>query len=113
MAGGLVITHAETLAFREPWHTGPVSGGKQGPEELRRSLGQRDAVAIGMGSMVGAGLFAVWGPATSAAGRWVLVALVVAAVVALCNALSSTALAARYPSAGGTYVYGRERLGPL
>ncbi|MBA2696376.1 MAG: APC family permease, partial [Actinobacteria bacterium] len=112
MAGGLVITHAGTLASPGSWHTWPVSAGQQGPDELRRSLGQRDAVAIGMGSMVGAGLFAVWGPATSAAGRWVLVALAVAAVVALCNALSSAALAARYPSAGGTYVYGRERLGP-
>lgn len=90
-----------------------MSSGQQRPDGLRRSLSRRDAVAIGMGSMVGAGLFAVWGPATSAAGRWVLVALAIAAVVALCNALSSAALAARYPSAGGTYVYARERLGPL
>jgi basic amino acid/polyamine antiporter, APA family len=81
--------------------------------DLRRTLGLRDAVTVGLGSMIGAGVFAVWGPAAAAAGGWVLPALLVAAVVAVCNALSSAALAARYPSAGGTYVYGRERLGEV
>lgn len=83
------------------------------PGELRRTLGLRDAVTVGLGSMVGAGVFAVWAPAAASAGGLVLVALALAAVVATCNALSSAALAARYPSAGGTYVYGRERLGEV
>lgn len=81
--------------------------------ELRRTLGLSDAVTIGLGSMIGAGVFAVWAPAAGAAGGLVLVALVLAAVVAVCNALSSAVLASRYPSAGGTYVYGTKRLGPL
>ncbi len=80
---------------------------------LHRTLGLGDAVTIGLGSMVGAGVFVVWGPAAAAAGGWVLLALALAAVVATCNALSSAALAARYPEAGGTYVYGRERLGEV
>ncbi|WP_114907552.1 APC family permease [Ornithinimicrobium murale] len=80
---------------------------------LARRLGPREAVAIGLGSMIGAGAFVVWGPAARAAGSWLLLSLVLAAVVAACNAWSSGALAARYPSAGGTYVYGRERLGPF
>lgn len=80
--------------------------------ELNRTLGFRDAVAIGIASMVGAGVFAVWGPAASAAGGWLVAGLVIAAVVAWANATSSAQLAAQYPSAGGTYVYGRERLGP-
>lgn len=84
-----------------------------GQSSLRRSLGLGDAVTIGLGAMVGAGVFAVWGPATAAAGGAVLVALALAAVVAVCNALSSAALASRHPSAGGTYVYGRERLGEV
>ncbi|WP_272914467.1 APC family permease [Ornithinimicrobium cavernae] len=79
--------------------------------ELARRLGPGDAVAIGLGSMIGAGAFVVWGPAARAAGSWLLLSLVLAAVVAACNAWSSAALAARYPSAGGTYFYGRERLG--
>lgn len=78
---------------------------------LARRLGLTDAVSIGLGSMIGAGVFAVWGPAAGAAGSWLLVSLTLAAVVAVCNAWSSAALAARYPAAGGTYVYGRERLG--
>lgn len=85
-----------------------------GPPSLRRSLSTGPAIAIGMGSMIGAGAFAVFAPATAAAGHGValLVAVGVAFVVALCNATSTAQLAATYPSAGGVYVYGRERLGP-
>jgi APA family basic amino acid/polyamine antiporter len=61
--------------------------------------------------MMGAGVFAVFGPAADAAGTGLLVALLIAAVVAACNATSSAQLAAVYPQSGGTYVYGRERLG--
>ena len=85
----------------------------QGPApSLARRLTTPDAVTIGVGSMVGAGLFSAFAPATRAAGSWLLVALGIAAVVAFCNAASSAQLAAQYPSSGGTYVYGRERLGP-
>ncbi|MFF9220157.1 APC family permease [Streptomyces viridosporus] len=79
--------------------------------ELRRTLGVGDAVVIGLGSMVGAGVFAAPAPAAQAAGSGLLLGLAVAAVVAYCNATSSARLAARYPASGGTYVYGRERLG--
>ncbi len=61
--------------------------------------------------MVGAGVFAAFTPAARAAGSGLLLGLVVAAVVAYCNATSSGRLAALYPASGGTYVYGRERLG--
>jgi len=79
--------------------------------QLSRSLGLADAVAIGVASMVGAGVFAVWAPAAAAAGGALLIGLALAALVAWCNATSSAQLAAQYPSAGGTYLYGRERLG--
>ncbi|MFI2430234.1 APC family permease [Streptomyces sp. NPDC018693] len=79
--------------------------------ELRRTLGVPDAVVIGLGSMVGAGIFAALAPAARAAGSGLLLGLAVAAVVAYCNAISSARLAAVYPASGGTYVYGRERLG--
>lgn len=62
--------------------------------------------------MIGAGVFAAFTPAAAAAGSGLLIGLVVAAFVAFCNATSSAQLAARYPTSGGTYVYGRERLGP-
>ncbi|MGW5767530.1 APC family permease [Streptomyces longwoodensis] len=81
--------------------------------ELRRTLGLGDAVVIGLGSMVGAGIFAALGPAARTAGSGLLLGLAVAAVVAYCNAVASARLAAVYPASGGTYVYGRERLGPF
>ncbi|MQS16910.1 amino acid permease [Streptomyces kaniharaensis] len=80
-------------------------------EELRRHLGVFDAVAIGLGSMIGAGVFAALAPAAAAARSGLLIGLALAGVVAYCNATSSARLAARYPQSGGTYVYGRERLG--
>jgi APA family basic amino acid/polyamine antiporter len=80
---------------------------------LSRRLGTRDAVVIGLGSMIGAGVFAAIGPAAAAAGGGLLIGLGLAAVVAYGNATSSAQLAALYPASGGTYVYGRERLGHL
>jgi APA family basic amino acid/polyamine antiporter len=84
--------------------------------QLARRLGTSDAVVIGLGSMIGAGVFAAFAPAARAVeptgtGAALLLALAVAAVVAYCNATSSAQLAAQYPTSGGTYVYGRERLG--
>lgn len=79
---------------------------------LDRRLGTGDAVVLGLGSMVGAGVFSVWAPAAAVAGSWLLLGLAVAAGVAWCNARSSAALAVRHPTSGGTYVYGREQLGP-
>ncbi|MFJ5729323.1 APC family permease [Streptomyces paradoxus] len=81
------------------------------PDELDRRLGVPDAVLIGLGSMIGAGIFASLAPAARAAGSGLLIGLAVAALVAYCNATSSARLAALYPASGGTYVYGRERLG--
>jgi APA family basic amino acid/polyamine antiporter len=68
-------------------------------------------VVIGLGSMIGAGVFAAIGPAARAAGGGVLFGLAIAAFVAYCNATSSAQLAAVHPMSGGSYVYGRERLG--
>ncbi|CAN5356209.1 APC family permease [soil metagenome] len=80
--------------------------------ELARKLTTVDAVVIGLGAMIGAGVFAAPGPAAAAAGSWLLVGLGLASLVAYANATSSAQLAGRYPEAGGTYVYARERLGP-
>ncbi|MHA6798907.1 APC family permease [Bounagaea algeriensis] len=80
---------------------------------LARRLGTVDAVVLGLGSMLGAGVFAAFGPAAAAAGSGLLIALGLAAVVAYCNAMASAQLAARYPESGGTYVYAGHRLGPV
>ncbi len=83
-----------------------------GTPGLARRLGTVDAVVIGLGSMIGAGVFAAFTPAAQAAGSGLLIGLVVAAFTAYCNATSSAQLAAAYPTSGGTYIYGRKQLGP-
>jgi basic amino acid/polyamine antiporter, APA family len=88
-----------------------VSKDPAAPTRLARRLGTFDAVVIGLGSMIGAGVFAAFGPAARAAGNGLLLGLAIAALVAYCNATSSAQLAALYPESGGTYVYGRKRLG--
>jgi basic amino acid/polyamine antiporter, APA family len=79
--------------------------------QLERRLGITDAVVMGLGSMIGAGIFAALAPAAAAAGTSLLIGLAAAAVVAYLNATSSARCAARYPESGGAYVYGRKRLG--
>ncbi|WP_194764821.1 APC family permease [Microbacterium sp. UFMG61] len=79
---------------------------------LARRLTLGDATALGLGSMIGAGVFAVWAPAIGVAGSGLLIALVIAAIVAYCNATASAQLAAVHPVAGGTYAYARAEIGP-
>lgn len=79
---------------------------------LRRDLGLLDAVAVGLGAIIGAGIFVVTGVAASVAGPALIAGLLIAAIAATCNALSSAQLAARYPTSGGTYEYGYQVLNP-
>ena len=67
------------------------------PSRLARKLGLKDAVIVGLGSMIGAGVFSAVGVATRTAGNAVLVSLVIAAALAYCNATSTATLAALYP----------------
>jgi APA family basic amino acid/polyamine antiporter len=93
--------------------TSPTPSARAAPSRLARRLGLRDAVLIGLGSMIGAGVFAAVAPAAHAAGNGLVLALALAACVAYCNATSSAQLAAIYPESGGAYVYGRRRLGEV
>jgi APA family basic amino acid/polyamine antiporter len=70
--------------------------------ELAGRLGTGDAVVIGLGSMMGAGVFAAFGPAARSAGAGLLIGLALAAAIAYCNATASAQLAAVYPTSGGT-----------
>ena len=81
------------------------------PSRLQRSLGLGSAVVVGVSAMVGTGVFAVWQGALERSGRWLVAAVVLAAVVAALNATSTARLAARHPEAGGVYAYGRIYLG--
>jgi APA family basic amino acid/polyamine antiporter len=80
--------------------------------ELKRELGTFGATMMGMGAMVGTGVFVSIGIAAGVAGPSVILAIALAAVVATCNALSSAQLAASMPVSGGTYEYGYAYLTP-
>jgi APA family basic amino acid/polyamine antiporter len=80
--------------------------------QLKRELNLIDAVGIGIGAVVGAGIFVVSGLAAKVAGPSLLISLVLAGIAATANGLSSAQLAAVYPKAGGTYEYGYQVLSP-
>ncbi|MEO0474526.1 MAG: APC family permease [Planctomycetota bacterium] len=82
------------------------------PNRLKRELGVLHAVLLGLGSILGTGVFVSIGLAAGIAGPSVLIAIVLAALLALCNGLSSAQLAAAHPVAGGTYEYGYRFLSP-
>ncbi len=81
--------------------------------ELQRRLGIPAATAIGVASMLGAGIFFVWAPAAADAGAGILLALPLAGAVAALNALSTTRLGMAHPVSGGAYAYGRAELGAV
>ena len=84
-----------------------------GDSRLRRDLTLTDAVGVGLGAIIGAGIFVVTGVAAGVAGPAFLVGLLIAGLAASCNALSSAELAAKYPQSGGTYEYGYQLLHPM
>ena len=82
------------------------------PGTLSRAVGLPGAVLLGLGSMLGTGAFVGVALAAEVAGPAVVPATLLAAALALCNALSSAQLAAAHPVSGGTYEYGHRLLGP-
>lgn len=81
-------------------------------QRLRRELGVFGAVMMGLGSIIGTGIFVSVGISAGVAGPAVMIAIAIAAGVATCNGLSSAQLAANHPVSGGTYEYGYEYLNP-
>ncbi len=81
--------------------------------QAQRVVGLWGAAGVGVGSMLGAGVFAVWAPAADAARGGLVIAVLLAAGIALVNALSMAQLAVHYPVAGGAYVYGKREVHPV
>jgi APA family basic amino acid/polyamine antiporter len=79
---------------------------------LRREVGLPGAIMMGLGSIIGTGVFVSIAIAAEVAGADVILAIAIAAAVATCNALSSAQLAANHPVSGGTYEYGYRYLRP-
>jgi basic amino acid/polyamine antiporter, APA family len=76
------------------------------PEELKRAIRTPGAILMGLGSIIGTGIFVSIAIATQVAGNGIIIAIVIAAALATFNGLSSAQLAAAHPVSGGTYEYG-------
>jgi basic amino acid/polyamine antiporter, APA family len=74
--------------------------------QLRRHIKTPGAILMGLGSIVGTGIFVSIAIATQVAGTGIIIAIFIAAVLATFNGLSSAQLAAAHPVSGGTYEYG-------
>ena len=83
------------------------------PEVLRREIGVLGAIFLGLGSILGTGVFVRIGLGIGQVGEWIGLALLFAGILAVCNGLSSAQLAAAYPVSGGTYEYAYRTLHPL
>ncbi len=82
------------------------------PPQLKRELGVVGATLMGLGSIVGTGVFVTIGIAAGIAGPAVILAVAIGAIVATCNGLNSAQLAANHAVSGGTYEYGYRYLTP-
>lgn len=82
------------------------------PPQLKRELGVVGATLMGLGSIVGTGVFVTIGIAAGIAGPGVILAIAIGAIVATCNGLNSAQLAANHAVSGGTYEYGYRYLTP-
>ncbi|MBE9228362.1 amino acid permease [Phormidium sp. LEGE 05292] len=78
----------------------------QTPPQLQRELGVFGAIMMGLGSIIGTGVFVSIGIAAGIAGPAVILAVAIGAIVAICNGLNSAQLAANHAVSGGTYEYG-------
>lgn len=81
-------------------------------DSMRRELGLIGATALGLGSVLGTGVFVSIGLAAGISGYWVVLAIIVAAFLATCNGLNSAQLAANHAVSGGAYEYGHVYLFP-
>ena len=75
-------------------------------DELKRAIGLPGAVLMGLGSIIGTGIFVSIAIGTQIAGNGIVIAILIAGILAIFNGLSSAQLAAAHPVSGGTYEYG-------
>ena len=84
----------------------------QSSNDLQRTLGLPAALAIGVGTMVGAGVFVFPGLAGGEAGAGASISFIIAGVIALLVALCTAELATAMPSSGGGYYFVSRVMGP-
>src|SRR3989304_515663 len=80
---------------------------------LKRTLNLLDATSVGVGAIIGAGIFVVLGIAIGYAGPAIIVSIIVAGVVASFTAFSFAELGSAIPKEGGAYQFAFELISPF
>ncbi|MDZ4845849.1 MAG: amino acid permease [Chitinophagales bacterium] len=80
-------------------------------QKLKRTLGLAECVFFGVGSILGAGIYALVGKVAGFGGNMIWLAFLIASVTALLSAFSYAEMSAAFPKAGGEYVYAKNALG--
>jgi len=96
------------------FRTTPVGGAARDDDSgLKRVLRGRDLIAIGLGTMIGGGIFTTIGPGVHKAGPAVILAFMLAGLASLCAAFCYAELGSMVPNAGSAYTYAYATLGQL
>ena len=90
-----------------------MEASNQKSSNLARVIGIPGAIGLGLGSILGTGVFVSLAIVTGVAGPWAPIAVGLAGLLATCNGLSSAQLAAAHPVSGGTYEYGHKFVHPM
>ena len=101
---------------RGPWARKPVEQLVAETEEgggLKRSVGALDLTALGIGAIIGTGIFVIIGEAIELSGPAIILSFLLAGITCVFSALSYSELASSIPVAGSAYTYGYATLGEL
>ena len=95
------------------WTRKPISGAYEGAGKLKRTLGPTHLVALGVGAIVGTGIYTLIGEAAGLAGPGVILSFLIAGAVCACVALCYGELASMMPASGSAYTYSYVAIGEL
>jgi APA family basic amino acid/polyamine antiporter len=103
---------AAGLFARKP-HDQLVADAEDSDSKLRRSIGALDLTALGIGAIIGTGIFVIIGEAIGQSGPAIVVSFVLAGITCAFSALSYAELSSAIPVSGSAYTYGYATLGEL
>jgi APA family basic amino acid/polyamine antiporter len=83
------------------------------PPVLKREIGLFGATALGIGAIIGSGIFIVTGIVAGIAGPAIIFSVLIAGVITVFSAMSVAELGAYLPEEGGTYAYAQKLISPL
>ncbi len=91
----------------------PMQPDGSGTQTLKREIGIFGATALGIGAIIGSGIFVVTGIVAGVAGPAMIFSIIIAGVIAVLSAMSVAELGVFLPREGGTYVYAQKLISPL